>query len=165
MGCNLAFLVRDLCQTMYRIYSSEDDSTGGYNSHSLRATSTTIDGAGNIRRSSDGALLDFDALSKYLRRKMSKAGRICRKALSIETLLNLRVIYISIQYCRDELYILYPLKAVELGAVQPTFLEKAEGLLQVGHATHVQGFLYGAAFGCVFGIIGPAILKRNNVIF
>jgi hypothetical protein len=54
------------------------------------------------------------------------------------------------------------LQHTELGSIQPTFLEKASELLQVGHATHVQGFLYGMAFGCVFGLAAPALLKRNS---
>jgi hypothetical protein len=162
MGCNLSFLLRDLCSTVYSIYSSDDDPAGGYSSSSHRATSTTIDRAGNIKRSSEGASPTLIDVSEYLSRKLSKAGRICRKAFTVGMLLNLRFIYVSIRYCRDELYILYPLQHTELGSIQPTFLEKASELLQVGHATHVQGFLYGMAFGCVFGIAAPALLKRNS---
>jgi hypothetical protein len=162
MGCNLSFLLRDLCLTMYSIFSSDDNPAGGYSSNSHRATSATIDRAGNIKRSSEGVLPNLVDVSEYLSRKLSKAGRICRKAFTVGTLLNLRFFYNSIRYCREELCILYPLKHLELGSVQPTFLEKAQELLRVGHATHVQGFLYGMAFGCVFGIAAPALLKRNR---
>lgn len=165
MGCNVAFILRDLCLTVCSIYSSDDDPADDYSRQLHRITSytTTIDKAGNIQRSSEGLLPDLIVVSKYLSRKCSKAARICRKALTVGMLLNLRFIYVSVRYCRDELYILYPLQHVELGSVQPTFFEKAAGLLQVGHATHVQGFLYGMAFGCVFGIAAPALLKRNNM--
>lgn len=165
MGCNLAFLLRDLCLTMYRIYSSDEDTAVGYSSNTRKATSTTIDKAGNIQRSSDGVLPDFKDISEYFFRTVSKTARICRKAFTVGMLLNLRCIYVSIRYCQNELYILYPMKHLELGSVQPTFLEKAQELLAVGHAEHVQGFLYGMAFGCVFGIAAPAFLKRNNMSF
>lgn len=167
MGCNLAFILRDFCLTISSIYSSDEDPADDYNSKPHRVTSntTTIDRAGNIQRSSEGILPDLIVVSKYLSRKCSKAARICRKALTVGMLLNLRFIYVSVRYCRDELYMLYPLQHVELGSVQPTFFEKATGLLQVGHATHVQGFLYGMAFGCVFGIAAPTLLKINNISF
>ena len=75
-------------------------------------------------------------------------------------LLNL---YRIVKYCYSELSIIYPIEVWAKASSEPDFLDRAKSLFSTGHAAHVQGFLYGASFGLVFGVIMPA-WKRRKII-
>lgn len=66
-------------------------------------------------------------------------------------------------YCHKELHTIYPLEVWAKSTTGPNFLDKFKSLFTIGHAAHIQGFMYGASFGIVFGVIVPA-WKRRRII-
>ena len=77
--------------------------------------------------------------------------------------LRLLNLYSITKYCYSELAIIYPIEAWGTVSSGPDFLDRAGSLFSVGHAAHIQGFLYGASFGLVFGVIMPAWKRRRLI--
>ena len=94
-----------------------------------------------------------------MKKTIEKVIRVAGRGFA-RTFFKLVGIYGIAHNCSRDLGVIYPSYS---GSGQQSFWEKASNLSSVGHAAHIQGALYGAAYGCLFGIVIPS-LRRNKYI-
>lgn len=153
-GCTLTLLLRD-CFCLLREFHS-DGNEMEYHRYNV---STTIDSNGEIIRSTNDSSFTPRGLMHLIKKTIGKFRSVV-STRGFRTVINLLSIYRIVQQFSSDLGIIHPSYSGSGSEVQP-FWEKASSLFTVGHATHLQGTLYGAAYGCFFGIIIPSLRYRK----
>ena len=155
-GCTLTLLLRDCFCLLREILSDEDEME--YYRHNV---STIIDSNGEIIRSTNGNSFTPRGMMHLVKKTIGKFRRVA-SARGFRTVIKLLSIYSVVRQFSSDLGIIHPSYSGSGSEVQP-FWEKASSLFTVGHATHLQGTLYGAAYGCLFGIIIPSLRYRKYI--
>ena len=150
IGCDLSLCVRDCYQTIKYVLSSKDDELYGY--YTIKFT--------RIMKG-DSFTTKFVKLSEVVKTKLRKLLNTAKSPdLKLKILSAMYSIFEAVNYCRSELNAINPMRTNSPKLLDTGFKETLFDLLAIGHAEHIQGFLYGVTFGCVFGIMIPAIKKK-----
>ena len=155
-GCTLTLLLRDCFCLLREIHYDENEME--YHRHNV---STTIDSNGEIIRATNSTSFTPGGMMYFIKKTIAKFRRMAGTK-GFRTVIKLLSIYQIVQQFSNELGIIHPSYSGSGSEVQ-TFWKKASSLAFVGHASHLQGTLYGAAYGCLFGIIMPSLRSMKYI--
>ena len=157
-GCTLTLLLRDCFYIISEVLSNEAEKDE-VKLFSRSSGKTTVDKNGEIVRAVNTNSFTPKGMLHFIKKTFEKLLRIAVKG-GARTFLKLLNIYGIFLDCSNDLGVIYPSYS---GSGQKSFWEKASVLSSVGHAAHLQGALYGVAYGCLFGIIIPSLIRNKYI--